>query len=700
MKISVKVKLVLLLLATSIIPIIVLGGFAYFESYNALSKSATEEVWAKLKGITNSEQTAVDDTDDLLRNLATTPSIVRLLNDYNLNGRVTDNQSFVETSQYLRKVYVDVQGIYSNMLVVNKDGIVVADSWNGEYIGLSLQNRKYFQMAVREKSFAIGGVELDKDSSKTKVKLPSISMAYPVKEITGQVSGALIITYDLSYFSRHVYKERFGQSGVGMILDSNGQVLYHPDSTKLLKPTDEPVLKDILETTRIDKSNYEGIRKTKLGTEPYLVVYKLVAKPKWVVAVFIPEREYLQAANNIRSSTLLIILASTVLSLLVGYLAVTNLTKSLAQIVQLIKKVEQGDYSLRSAIHTKDEFGELGISFNNMLSEQNRVLYKLFTTSGKIEKISAFLNKAVGRSNTDMEEISKTIRQVSVAAETNNSGISDVREVMEQVVEDIRRIRDSSEQAVKNSIKTIQIANEGEQSVAEAVKYMDEIDKTTRVMTLSVSELFETIEQVLSFVKLIESIAKQTHLLALNAAIEAARAGESGKTFRVVARDVKTLADQSGTAAKEINSIITNLKVKEEDLLQNVNSVTASVNTGTPLAYRAVRRLQNIVRAIQENDQLLSNSLNSVEEQFASVEAIAQTINNIAEMTRETSQGAVAIAVSTEHQTVTLQEVNSTSEALAKLSQELYNIVIQFKLLEEVEINQGELMGGEQKAIS
>ncbi|MDA8211500.1 MAG: methyl-accepting chemotaxis protein [Clostridia bacterium] len=700
MKISVKIKLMALLLTTSIVPIMVLGGFAYVQSYKALSQAAVEELRIKVKGITDTEQTAVEDTNELLRNLATTPSIVRLLNDYNRNGRVTDSQSLVETFKYLRKIYVDVQGIYANMLVVNKDGIVVADSWNGEYTGLSLKDQGYFQRATREKSFAIGGVELAKDSSKTRVKLPSISMAYPVKEITGQVAGAIIITYDFSYFSRHVYKRKFGQSGFGIILDSNGLVLYHPDSSKVLKHTGEPILRGILEKIQRDKSKFEGVHKVKVGNEPYLVVYRLVAKPKWIIAVFIPEREYLAAANNIRSSTLLIILASTFLSLLVGYLAVARLIKSLNQIVQLIKRVEKGDFSLRSAIETRDEFSDLGTSYNHMIEEQNRVLHKLSTTAGKIEKISAMLNKAVRRSNSDMEEISETTRQVSAAAEVNNSGISDVTVVMEQIVQEIRSIRDSSEQAVKNSATTIQIATEGEQSVEDAVKSMVAIEKTTQVMTLSVSELFETIEQALSFVKIIETLAKQTHLLALNAAIEAARAGENGKTFSVVARDVKALAYQSGKAANEINSIISNVKLKEAELLQNAHSVTDSVNTGMQLAHRTVSSLQKIIQAVHINDQLTSNILSSVEEQFASIENIAQAVNKIAEMTGETSRGANDIAMSTQNQTTILQEVNSTSDELAKLAQELYSMVIQFKLLEEPEITQRELMSGEQVIIS
>lgn len=97
----------------------------------------------------------MEDTEGLTKNLATTPSVVKLMTAYDQTGTPTQNL-LREVDEALRKIYVEAGGIYDNMLVVGRDGKILVDSWNGKYVGESLLKEKYFQTALDEKRFVIG----------------------------------------------------------------------------------------------------------------------------------------------------------------------------------------------------------------------------------------------------------------------------------------------------------------------------------------------------------------------------------------------------------------------------------------------------------------------------------------------------------------------------------------------------------------
>ncbi|MDA8235607.1 MAG: methyl-accepting chemotaxis protein [Clostridia bacterium] len=685
MKISVKFRLILLFLITSIIPITVLGVFAYSQSYQALEKAEKTKLQAAVRGIGEAIQTGIEDTEELLKNLSTTPAYIRLLNDYNTNGMITDQSSFQETNQSLRKIYVQAHGIYENMMIVDRRGKVIIDSWNGSYIGTDISKQEYFRKALAGNGFAISDVGLS-DLSQTKVKLPVISMAYPVKEQTGRVAGVIVITYDLSYFTRHLYQYKLDNSGYGLMVDQKGRVLYSPNSKETLKETTSGALQEILVKTAKDVRAYEGIKEEVEEKDTnYTVWYKVVAKPKWLVAVYVPKKEYLGAANRIRSTTLLIIGASTIISMLLGYMIVHRMIKSLHEMVNLTKQVVKGDYTQRSTIHSKDEFGQLADSFNNMVDEQNQVLYRVLGTASGVDSVSSQLNEAVKQLKADMEQISYATQQVSAGADENAAGIEEVSNVTAQIVHEVKTIRDSSEEAVKNSSAAIQTARRGEEAVAKAVQSMKGIESSTQETSRSIRELFESVEHILSFVQVIQSLADQTNLLALNAAIEAARAGEQGYGFAVVANEVKILSEQSNAAAKEIDTIIYKVKKREDKVLQDMTQVIDTVEKGLAAAGWTVESLDKIIGAINENNSTVENILSSIEEQSASIEEISKTINKFREIIRETSLEAGHIAGNTSHQTQVLNGITATANNLAAMAQELYGVVSQFKLQERRE---------------
>lgn len=679
MRISIKYKLTLLFLVTSVIPIILLGGFAYIETYNALHQSEEDRLRETVKGMAIAMETSVEDTEGTLKNLAKTPSIRKVLYDFNKTGNITDFYSFREVTAALRDSYVDAGGIYENMLVVAKNGRVIADSWQGKARGMDLSGRDYFQKALRERRLAIGDATLS-DFSKTSVKLPVISMAYPVMEQTGQVAGVVVITYDLSYFTRHLNQDAFGRRGFGFLVNAEGLVLYHPEKNKILKPAKFPVISAILADIKSDIGKYQGIKEFLNGREEFMVFYKTVPKSKWVVAAFVSKDEYFAAADRIRTISLYVIAASGIFSVLIGALLVRRFIRSLNLIMYLLKKVEHGDFTVKAEINTGDEFEELAASYNMMIDQKNLIIKKMQDTAKMVDTLAANLNESVENIKADMVQITGVTQEVSAGAQANDASIRELGVVMNQIVAEVSRIKGASEQAVENSRRTTELAVSGEESVANAVRSLGEIEESTVNSANSLKELYEAIDQILNFVKLIKTVAQETNLLALNAAIEAAQAGENGRSFSVVAERIKYLAEESNVAAKEINNIIENIQKREENLLRDMGMVSDTVQRGMVLADRTVENLKDIITEINKNDNIVASIMDSVREQNQAVEEIALTVENIGQVTTETTRGTGFIAESTHHETAVLSGIHDTSRQLMRVAQELAGMVAQFRL--------------------
>jgi len=679
MKLSLKYKLTILFLITSVIPIFLLGGLAYIETYGALRQSEEKRMQETVKGIANAMDTAVEDAEEMLINLATSPSFRFMLDNFNSTGKITDPNNYREVINALRRVYVDSGGIYENMLVVARDGRVVADSWQGKYHGMNISKQDYFQKAMRERRLAIGGAALS-NFSKTNIKLPVISMAYPVVKQTGQVAGVVVITYDLSYFTRHLYQSSFGKRGFGYLVNTDGLVLYHPQQEKTLKSNEFPVLKEIIADTKADVNKMHGIKGFRTDREKFMVFYKTVPKSRWIVSAFVSEDEYFAAADRIRAMSLYGIALSGLFSVMIGVILVRKFTNALGQIMHLLKKVEEGDFTSKAKINTGDEFEELAESFNTMIDQKNLIIKKMQDGAKLVDTMAVNLNVSVEQIKADMELVSGVTQEVSAGAEANNASIQELGMVMNQIVEEVRRIKSASEKAVENSRMTTELAVTGEESVENAAGSLEDIKNSIFNTANSLKELYDAVDQIMNFVKIIKTIAQETNLLALNAAIEAAQAGEHGRSFGVVADRIKVLAEESNSAAKEINIIIENIQKREENLLKDMDQVNISVQSGVGLAARTVDSLQKIITEIHHNDRIVESIMDSVREQNHSLEEISQAVENISQITAETNKGADYIAQSTHHQTNVVFQISDASRQLMNMAQDLAGMVAQFKL--------------------
>jgi aerotaxis receptor len=235
---------------------------------------------------------------------------------------------------------------------------------------------------------------------------------------------------------------------------------------------------------------------------------------------------------------------------------------------------------------------------------------------------------------TAVSEIAQGNNDLSQRTEQAASSLEETAASMEQMTATVRQNADASRQANQLSGSASEAASRGGQAVAQVVNTMGRISESSR--------------RIGDIIGVIDGIAFQTNILALNAAVEAARAGEQGRGFAVVAGEVRSLAQRSAEAAKEIKQLI-------------AASVT-TVEAGTALVDDAGKTMEEIVQQVSRVSDLISEISAATIEQSGGIQQVSQAVGHLDQVTQQNSalveQGAAA-SQSLQQQTQRLVEAVS-----------------------------------------
>jgi methyl-accepting chemotaxis protein len=241
------------------------------------------------------------------------------------------------------------------------------------------------------------------------------------------------------------------------------------------------------------------------------------------------------------------------------------------------------------------------------------------------------------RSGTDTiatasSEISAGNLDLSGRTEQQASALEQTAASMEELTTTVRNNADNARQANTLSIAASDVAVQGGAVVSQVIDTMGAINEASR--------------KIVDIIAVIDGIAFQTNILALNAAVEAARAGEQGRGFAVVASEVRTLAQRSAAAAKEIKELI--------------GASVEQVETGTKLVDRAGATMEQVVGSIRRVTDIMAEITTATQEQSGGIEQVNQAIGQMDEATQQNAalvEESAAAAASMQEQAAKLAEV-------------------------------------------
>jgi methyl-accepting chemotaxis protein len=307
--------------------------------------------------------------------------------------------------------------------------------------------------------------------------------------------------------------------------------------------------------------------------------------------------------------------AALLLTLFISVTISRSIVRPLRAAVTIARRVADGDLTAEISVRSTDETGALMQSLKDMNDSLISTIKELRHGSDTI----AVATREIASGNADLS--SRTESQASSLEQTASS--------MEELTATVRQNADNARQANQLVIAASTFAVKGGGVVGQVVDTM--------------SSIKESSSKIVDIISVIDSIAFQTNILALNAAVEAARAGEQGRGFAVVASEVRSLAQRSASAAKEIKLLIAD--------------TVGKVDTGSQLVDDAGQTMQQIVSSVKQVTGIMSEITAASQEQSAGITEVNQAIAQMDQMTQQNSalvEQAAAAAESLQDQAVAL----------------------------------------------
>ncbi|RTL41996.1 MAG: HAMP domain-containing protein [Burkholderiales bacterium] len=330
-----------------------------------------------------------------------------------------------------------------------------------------------------------------------------------------------------------------------------------------------------------------------------------------------------KAANRVSLISLGVSAAALVVCALLSLTFVRAITRPLERAARIADDLAEGDLRTRDVERSADATG--------------RVLGSLEVVSRNLSQIVSEVRSTAQEVNNASGEIASGNADLSARTEHTASALEQTAASVEQLAATIRQSAENAQQADTLARQATSVAVEGGTVVGDVVAAMDEISTQAR--------------RIADIIGTIDGIAFQTNILALNAAVEAARAGEQGRGFAVVASEVRSLAQRSGEAAKEIRTLI--------------GSSVEQVERGTARVQVAGDTMTRVVESIQRVSQMVGDITRAASAQASD---IAQVNQAIMEMDKTTQQNAAMV-----------EEATAATESLRAQSERLVESLARFK---------------------
>jgi methyl-accepting chemotaxis protein len=370
---------------------------------------------------------------------------------------------------------------------------------------------------------------------------------------------------------------------------------------------------------------------------------------------------------------------AAVMVLLAAFLAVlyASMTyiKPLLQIEEFCNQIRAGDLRALDDLEGAGIMKGVAETLNGLSEALSEFLANARITSGNLTATSENLLEISENSNTNLQEITRTVVGLAGKTEDQMSGVSSVESATDEIMKNINSVEEAAKQAQDFSEQVVQTVAGGAEAVKRAADKMGEIKSATDVLAGLVGELDEQSGEIGMIVEVISSIADETKLLSLNASIEAARAGEQGRGFAVVASEVGRLAEGSAEAAAQIEKLITQIRSRVDQAMQAMLEGSEKVTEGALVTDEA----QSMLLEINQSSLRISQFIESITEAAMVMEPnnerVVEAVKSIAVITEQVAINMQEVSASIQEQASSVQEITALMHELDDMSNKLNALI-------------------------
>ncbi|MBX0350676.1 methyl-accepting chemotaxis protein [Bacillus toyonensis] len=375
---------------------------------------------------------------------------------------------------------------------------------------------------------------------------------------------------------------------------------------------------------------------------------------------------------------LMFICISVLIATVIQFLIVRNALAPLRDLREGLRKVGEGDLSIKLE-ERPDDIGIINAYFNNTIEKFKGIVDKVKQTAEQVSSSSKELSVSTKENSMAVQEIVSSMVGLRAGAQSQETSVPQYLGIVYEMEEKIEEIKNAAEQMAKESEGMEHHSVKGNSVIEQVMNQMNIIQNAVQDVSSIIYSLETRSKEISDIVTVITGISNQTNSLALHASIEASRAEATGKGFAVVADEVSKLAEQTEAPAKDIAKLIGETQAEMKEAVVLMQKASKEVESGIKFVQssdaffeqisKSAQSVTNQVRAVSSNSSdILQNSKN-----------IVRVVNELSHIANMYANSSSNIEASMKEQEMSVQDIAELASSLSWLSQELQELIGEFK---------------------
>lgn len=653
---SIKKKLTINMMATCMVPLVVVGAVTLFTSRtllkNSLQDTTEQTLDAANIGLTN-YFTAIGKEVTYL-------SSVNVMNDGELNKAAIQNtlDTLITSDDTITKSYF--QPANDDMMCAQAKG--TPNDMDGRrqawYSMATSTPDKYYVTTPYASSYGTTVLTMSKAVT-----------------INGQLIGVIALDLDTDLLTDEIAETKFGQEGFLIITDNIGVILSDPEKERIGRNIDSYY--DILDAII---SNENGVVSYKDNGKTKTAIYKTNELTGWKMIATMSDVELKDQTKMLCIVVGSIALAVLVICTALATLFARGLSGNIIKIEKLVSKASEGNLKERVKITSKDELNHLADSFNMMQDNLGSLMNNVDDSCKKVYNSSNSLAGMASDTSSAVNQVAIAIDEIARGASDQALTSTECTDLLQDLSKKLEGILDSSVEMGTISNNTKDLSDDGLTMLNSLVDKSKTTLQSANSAGNIVEEVNKSIMQIGKISDAITEITSQTNLLSLNASIEAARAGEYGKGFAVVADEIRKLAEESSNSADEIKKIVKVITEKSGVAVKAMKDTEQVVASQTEAANSTEKVFNNIMEEILVLVNKIDDIKTSIDDINNFKDGVMSKVENVAAVSEETASATQQVSASTEEITATVQEFAQAASDLNKWAQNITDELSKFQI--------------------
>ena len=490
---------------------------------------------------------------------------------------------YIAGEKYLNSIIKRSEGVWSHFIMINKTGKTVGHTMGEDYRE-NTDAGKYFDKCWEQDKTIYFEPELWEGKN-------VLAIGTPVYNINAQKVGVLIGFVHLEYITAILEEIEITENSYIFMLNSDGTVSAHPESTYVLKqnwvsPTDDMSAQTINQMNGTQKQAISLMMEKQTGVitgDDFVYAYAPLNSGDMVLCMVSPFMEAYAIIPKLFTSITVSILAMLAIGIFISLALAKSITTPFAWVEEQLTKLAKGITKLterkmgykntKEMSSLRESMNFLAGSLESMLSKMDQESEAMMEIVEHISGLAAECNEGANDTSSAMEEMAASMEEISATTLEINSSANRTMNTIVEIADSAEKGSVFANESQMRAVETEKLATVGRQNTTGMINEI----RTMLVESIENSKKAELIKELTADIL---TIAGQTNLLALNASIEAARAGEAGRGFAVVAEEIRQLAERSKESANNIQNIsqgvigaVGRLAEDSEKMLQFVDSV-------------------------------------------------------------------------------------------------------------------------------